>query len=307
MLCKTAVARRVLLHAWTGGAQMGCADLYLIDAKAHFGAAVDACLLVCDFQPSTTIRECSIHSEIKESRTGEFGLRDSRLVADLSAYERRQSLKGQSDRFRWRSGIKHDCAEIVELQKEGQAYRNGLGECVELEEEYLYPMLKSSDLANGPIGSPRRWMLVTQTSTGQDTAGIQARAPRTWEYLNRHIERFRRRASAIYKRRPEFSIFGVGNYSFMPWKVAVSAFHKNLEFKVIGPAHGKPVVFDDTCYFLACKCREEAEHLHRLVSSEAAREFYNSLIFWDAKRPVTIDILSQLRLEALEHGLPFLN
>ena len=49
MLCKTAVARKCLFHAWKHDFQLGVAALYGIDAARDFGASVAACLLVCDF------------------------------------------------------------------------------------------------------------------------------------------------------------------------------------------------------------------------------------------------------------------
>ena len=66
---------------------------------------------------------------------------------------------------------------------------------------------------------------------------------------------------------------------------------------------GKPVVFDDTCYFLACRSQAEAECLAQLLNSRPASEFYNSLVFWDAKRPITIEILRQLNLAAVAREL----
>jgi hypothetical protein len=224
-------------------------------------------------------------------------------VADLSAYERWKFLSGPQELHQWRSGIKHDCAEVMELRKEGQAYRNGLGEAVEIEPHCLYPMLKSSQLAKGSPSGPDRWMLVPQRFIGEDTASIRDAAPKTWEYLQRHAVRLDRRLSSIYKGRPQFSIFGVGEYSFARWKVATSAFYKKLEFRVVGPMAGKPVVFDDTCYFLGCQSQAEAECLAQLLNSRPASEFYNSLVFWDAKRPLTVEILRQLNLAAVAREL----
>jgi len=304
MLCKTTVARKVLRYAWKHSTQFSRADIYLIDAMDNFGAAVDACLLVCDFLPDSRATECFVHRSLQdEVLASTFGFRDDRLVADVSAYERWKFLSGRPELYRWRSGIKHDCGEVMELRKEGQFYRNGLGELVDLEEDYLYPMLKSSQLANGPPSVSDRRMLVTQRFIGEDTTCIRDIAPKTWEYLRGHTHKFDRRASSIYKGRPSFSIFGVGEYSFAPWKVATSAFYKKLEFKVIAPSADKPVILDDTCCFLPCRTREEAECLAQLLNSTAAREFYNSLIFWDAKRPVTVEVLRQLNLIALANEL----
>jgi hypothetical protein len=63
--------------------------------------------------------------------------------------------------------------------------------------------------------------------------------------------------------------------------------------------HGKPVVFDDTCYFLACKDQKEAYALAKVLNSPPAKEFYNSLIFWDGKRPLTAEILNSLDVDAV--------
>ena len=300
MLCKTAVGRKVLFEAWKRAMQISLSDIFLIDAAQYFGAAVDACLLVVNFSPSIRTTECSVYRSLQDDASSStFGLRDGRLVSDISAYERWEFLSGQDER-KWRSGIKHDCAELMELRSVGGGfYANGLGQRVELEEKYLYPMLKGSQLANrGPILLDR-WMLVPQRSIGDDTSVIKDLAPKTWQYLQAHERRLERRASSIYKGRPKFSVFGVGEYSFAPWKVAISAFYKKLDFKVVASVDGKPVVFDDTCYFLPCQSQEEAECLARLLKSAPAREFYNALIFWDAKRPITNDVLRQLDLFAV--------
>ncbi len=54
---------------------------------------------------------------------------------------------------------------------------------------------------------------------GESPQTLRASAPRAWAYLERHGARLARRRSSIYKGRPPFSIFGIGDYSFQPWKV----------------------------------------------------------------------------------------
>ena len=56
---------------------------------------------------------------------------------------------------------------------------------------------------------------------------------------------------------------------------------------------------DDTCYFLPCTNRDEAVLFADLLNSKAAHEFLHAFIFWDAKRPITADILKRLDLIAL--------
>jgi len=112
-----------------------------------------------------------------------------------------------------------------------------------------------------------------------------------------------RRGSSIYKGRPPFSIFGIGPYSFAPWKVAISGFYKRLNFQQVGPLQGRPVVFDDTCYFLACSSEEESRRVVELLNSNVARDFYRAFVFWDAKRPITAELLQRLSLPGLARAL----
>jgi hypothetical protein len=186
----------------------------------------------------------------------------------------------------------------MELTTTPQGYQNGLGERIALEDTLLFPMLKSSDIGNGRI-HPRGAMVVTQQRVGQDTGSIRTTAPETWTYLTRHAALLDRRGSTIYKNKPAFSVFGVGPYSFTPWKVAISGFYKKLRFVKIGPVNGRPVVFDDTIYFLPCGSDEEACFIAALLGSAPAQEFLQSMIHWDEKRPITADILKRLSLRKL--------
>ena len=163
--------------------------------------------------------------------------------------------------------------------------------------------LKSSDIANGFDRQPARWMLVPQRIVGEDTHQIRRLAPKTWQYLQRHAQLLDRRASSVYRNRPRFSVFGVGEYSFALWKVAISGFYKKLDFRVVGPHEGKPVVLDDTCYFIACKTKKEAFFIAQLLNSHVAKDFFCAFLFWDEKRPITVGLLKRLDLLALAREL----
>jgi hypothetical protein len=303
LLCKTAVARKVLTRAWKHELHLDCSAIYEVNALAHFGAAVDACLLICTFSPHKTNFDCAVFSDLAATiPNSAFGYRSHKLIADINLYDHWKHLEG-AEIYKWRSGIKHDCSPVLELDKDGQYCINGLGERVELEETYLFPMLKSSDVANNKVANPTRRMLVTQHHVGEKTDAIRTIAPRTFGYLQRHASLLDRRASSIYKNRPAFSIFGVGEYSFSPWKVAISGFYKRLVFTTVGPSANKPVVLDDTSYFIPCRTEEEAHFVAALLNSRPAQEFYRAFVFWDAKRPITVDLLRRLDLLALAREL----
>ncbi len=297
MLCKTAVARKLVNHAWKHSYALSDAAIYPIDAMADFGAAVEACLLVCDFAPAAECRECSIFSGLlTNQRVSTMGYRCGSLIASVDLFEKTKHLRGTGG-FKWRSGIKHDCSAVMELVRDGCSFRNGIGEIVDIEPTYLYPMLKTSEVANGLL--PRRWMLVTQHATGEKTRAIEHCAPKTWRYLEQHAHLLDARGSSIYKERPRYSVFGVGPYAFAEWKIAISGFYKRLTFRTIGPFEDKPIVLDDATYLLACENQEQAERGTRLLHSEAAQEFLSAYVFWDSKRPITTSILNMLDMDAL--------
>jgi hypothetical protein len=299
MLCKTAVARRVVERAAATEACFSCRGTWAIDARARFGAAVAACVFVFDSDSAGSDADCRVFTSL-DARAPDhvFGSRDGVLVADMDAYERWRGLAAE-DRLRWRSGIKHDCARVFELVKASDGWRNGLGEIVDVEDELLHPLIKGTDLARDRVGEPERALVVTQRHPGDDTSDIAGRAPRTWAYLDRHRALLAARRSSIYRGRPEFAIFGVGPYSFAPWKVAVSGLHADPAFRVVGQREGRPFVLDDTCMSLAFEREGEARAVRALLESHPARELLRSLTFRDAKRPVTRAVLERIHLGRL--------
>lgn len=300
VLCKTAVARKILLYIWKGkNTPLHSARMYRIDALSHFGAAVDACFFVLEVKPEGCASSCDIFDSLDAAIPSQtISFLDGQIISRVADFKRCRDLLGSEERYVWRSGVKHDCAKVMELTATARGFRNGLEETVDLEDEFLFPLLKSSDVANGRIQS-RLAMLVTQRIVGEDTGGIRVKAPKTWEYLNRHMGLLNKRGSVIYKNKPAFSVFGVGPYTFAPWKVAISGFYKSLRFVTIGPVRGKPVVFDDTIYFLPCWSEDEARFIERLLLSDRAQAFFQSMIHWDEKRPVTVEILKRLSIRKL--------
>ncbi|HSO35319.1 MAG TPA: hypothetical protein VLT33_22475, partial [Labilithrix sp.] len=230
-----------------------------------------------------------------------LGLVDGALVADARAYARTRHLAGVCVP-EWRSGLKHDCARIMELTRRGETWVNGLGETVDVEPALIYPLLKSSDVANGRAAAARA-VIVPQRALGEDTAPLRRSAPRAFRYLSRHRALLEGRKSSIYIGQPPFAIFGVGPYSFAPWKVAISGLYKRSAFTLVGPHQGRPVILDDTCYFLAFGSARAARRAAAALGSELARDFLAARIFWDNKRPITKAILQALDLRALERAV----
>lgn len=302
MLCKTATARKVLKYAWNNHLPINQPSLHIIDAKTHFQVAVDACLLVVHTGVPDGSATAGVYRDISfHTRISTMGIYGKEMVSDMEEFEQLRDIDGESH-YKWRSGVKHDAARVMEFVRHGTRLSNMAGEKADIEDAYLFPMLKSSDLANGAV-APKRFVLLTQRHPSDGTAGIQADAPSTWQYLLSHGAVLDARRSSIYRKRSRFAVFGVGDYTFSPWKVAISGLYKTLKFRTVGSVDGKPIVLDDTCCFIPCQTEQECEYICNLLNSDLCQRFLRSLVFRDAKRPVTIDILNRIDISRIAEKL----
>jgi len=298
MLCKTATARKLLRYAWQNDGRIHEASLYRIDAAEHFEASVGACLLLARTGAAGP-READVYESLATPRpASRIGLAGQDLVADIRTYRKLQHLEGLCS-FQWRSGVKHDCVSVMELKPVGEGVvENKMGERIMLEPDCLYPLLKCSDIANGRT-TPERLVLVTQQNVGDDTSGLARSSPRTWNYLQSHSGKLNARKSSIYKSGASFALFGIGDYAFAPWKVAVSGLHRTARFQVVGPFQNRPVFLDDTCYFLPFENHRQAQLIADILNSPPCQQFIQALLFNDIKRPITVELLQRLNLNVI--------
>src|SRR5205814_7672095 len=110
--------------------------------------------------------EAAVHENLQARQCSTtIGLAGRDLVADIKAYRRLKHLEGLCP-YQWRSGIKHDCASVMELRlNPNGTFSNKLGETVSLEPHYVYPRLQCTDLSKG-IAQATRMVPGTQTGVG---------------------------------------------------------------------------------------------------------------------------------------------
>ena len=303
-LCKAIVARRVMEQvARTRWEVEG--TVRTIDAMEHFGAAVDAVAMTLTSTPARGSRELvrwPFYLAVDASEPASFlGVVDGCSSPDVDAYLRTRHLVGKSEP-EWRSGLKHDCSAVMELKSDSDVVATRDGAVLDIEDEFLFPFLKGSDVAN-ERWPPSRSVIVPQRRLGEDTRHIQHCAPKTWAYLEQNGEALDARKSSIYRGQPRFAVFGIGDYTFAPWKVAIAGLYKRLTFMVIPPWKGRPVVFDDTTYFLSYDTERAARAAFDALTSEEATTFFNARIFWDDKRPINKRVLQSLDLSLLQESL----
>lgn len=302
VLCKTIVARNLLKLQEKEKISISNMKIYEIDAKKIFNVSCDACLFVFDID--INIKEDFIrvfHFENPQNEIKKIGwIRQKKFVSNIESYKILERIDGKCE-LEWRQGVKHDCSKVMELESiEEDKYINGFKEVIKLENENIFSLLKSSDIKKDIILTTRKKVIITQKEIGEETKKLKISSPNLWKYLQDKRENFNQRKSVIYKNKPEFSIFGIGEYSFSPYKIAVSGMYKKINFSLILPdEQNKPILLDDTCYFINFYDFKEAVIIWGLLKSEYVTKFLESIVFLDAKRPYTKDILMRISLTEL--------
>lgn len=273
-----------------------------IDSKKEFNVSVEASLFYCQLNktPEFVCNEFSFYNHPKLAN--KFGWVHDKFVSDIERYQHNNDIDGLSP-FEWRQGIKHDCSSIMEFDSVNGHFVNGLQQEVYLEADLVFGMLKSSDLKQTVIDKTRKFTIITQKKVGQDTSFIKKDFPKTYNYLHNHKAQFDSRKSSIYHNKPAFSIFGIGDYSFAPYKISISGLYKNYSFNLVLPQSGKPIMLDDTCYLLGFNKLEFAAYTLVLLNSIKTKEFLQAITFPDAKRTFTKDIL--MRIDILKLAMQF--
>jgi len=310
LLVKNSVIKNIVFDQTKNKYNIASIEKHCIDSKKEFNVSVEASLFYCelnskpefdceefDFYSINQLRTTKRSQRLEERKKLRFGWLNDKFVSNIDTYIHTKEIDGECP-FVWRQGLKHDCSSIMELDKVNEHYVNGLNEEVRLEDDLVYGLLKSSDLKNTVISQTRKFTIVTQRKVGQETKYIKYDYPKTYQYLIEHQEKFNARKSSIYNNKPQFSIFGIGDYSFRPYKVAISGLYKTFHFTLILPQADKPVMLDDTCYLIGFDKIEFAIYALILLNSDTTMQFLQSVTFADAKRTFTKDVL--MRIDLLE-------
>lgn len=296
MLCKTSVARNVLLELDRNDTCVDSVKMYNFNSLKAFGISAPACMLYIKMSTSKNrCRQCEV-----------FDIETPHLLCRIISFQNGRlcnsndgvlDLEGESV-IEWRQGVKHDCARVMELEKiDDHCYKNKNKEEVQLEDSLVFPLMKSSSFKKPVINSNfTKYVIVTQKKSRRETAYIEKIAPKTWKYLSDRREAFDSRKSSIYNGAPKFSMFGVGDYSYAEYKVGISGFYKKPLFVLLYNKNEieQPIMVDDTSYFLSFDNYSDAYTCMLLLNSERVQDFLLSISFQDAKRPYTKRVLQRL-------------
>ncbi len=303
-LVKNSVVKNILLEQNKIKYRISNIRQFDIDTKKEFNVSVNACLFLCSLnkEPKYSIDE---HDFYTAKLIRKYGWINNKFVADIELYLKTNNIDGEFP-FMWRQGVKHDASKIMELDKLNEHFVNNNKETVLIEKDLVFCLLKSSDLKGNTIETSRKYIIITQKKAGQETKYIKEKYPKTYNYLLNNIEYFNKRKSSIYKGKPLFSIFGIGDYSFKSYKVAISGMYKATKFSLVKTNGNKPIMLDDTCYFVGFDTLIEAEITRFLLNKDITQNFIKSIAFKDAKRMITKDLLMRIDLNTIVKNTRFI-
>ena len=302
MLCKTSVARNVFKELKRNSVFFSSCNVLEFDATKIFNINASACLFVIKLSKERISPDvCDVYDfDNPETIKSQFGYSGDRFYSKLETET--ENFDG-SCCFEWRQGVKHDCSKIMELTEHDGTLQNGQNENVDIESELVFPLIKSSMFHSPIIHSFSKFVIVTQRKVREETKYIEYKAPKTWKYLNENIECFQNRKSSIYQGSPQFSMFGIGDYSYSQYKVGVSGFYKRPMFSVLYSEDNKPVMTDDTSYFICFNSFDMAYIAMLLLNSKQVQNFLLSIAFQDAKRPFTKKVLERIDFNKITESL----
>lgn len=302
MLCKTSVARNVFKELKRNYINFLSCHMLEFDAAKVFGINASACVLVIQLSEKEVSSDvCNVYDfEKPETVKSQFGYADGQFYSNLDAET--ENFDGHCC-FEWRQGVKHDCSKVMELTMRNGTLQNGQKEIVQIEDDIVFPLIKSSMFKAPIIHSFSKYVIVTQKKAREETGHLEKELPKTWEYLCDNIELFKNRKSSIYRGAPLFSMFGVGDYSYSRFKVGVSGFYKQPLFSVLYSDDEKPVMTDDTSYFICFDSYDMAYVAMLLLNSEKVQGFLTSIAFLDAKRPYTKKVLERVDFSKIVESL----
>lgn len=304
MLCKTSVARNIFQELKRQYINAYSYDVFEFDAKKIFDISASACLMVIRFEKDSKLSDvCNVYDlDDLEHLKYTFGYRNQQFYSNLKTYI--DNFEGESC-FEWRQGVKHDCSKIMELSCINGKFINGFKETVDIEDDLVFPLVKSSMFKRPVLKEFSKFVIVTQKKIKQETAYIKMSFPLTWKYLYRYKDKFENRKSSIYKGAPPFSMFGIGDYSYSRYKVGISGFYKEPLFSILYSSTGKPVMTDDTAYFICLPTYDTAYVAMLYLNSQQVIEFLKSIAFLDAKRPYTKKVLARLDFQKIVAQISF--
>ena len=175
-----------------------------------------------------------------------------------------------------------------------------------LESRHIYPLVRGRDVSRWHAEGDRHILMVQdpERRRGIERETLQEQAPQTLAYLERFGGFLRERS--LFRRyfmrkgkpiAPWWSMFGVGEYTLLPWKVVwAGQVATHLDCAVVGPDGDQLALPDQTAYYVGLETRPQADFLCGLLNSAPLRLLYRSFLY----KHVSLSFIEALDLPAFD-------
>jgi len=142
----------------------------------------------------------------------------------------------------------------------------------EIEPDLIYPLIKPRNIKRWKVVGYDYVILPQRTYGENNEAELKNKYPRTYTYLSMFRRELLQRTSRWFKNRPFYTVFGLGEYTFKPYKVVWSAIGYPPEFAVSSIVEdvflGKKVLIpDNTIGSIPVDSEDETHFLCALLNS----------------------------------------
>lgn len=165
--------------------------------------------------------------------------------------------------------------DVLLFTKEGNQFRNAIGDLIELEEELIYPLIDKS-IFRASKSIQRYALIVHNKLDGRPLSAKQLSSfPKTMEFLNRRRAELESRKGLMLKGHIQrglwWSLLGVGRYSFSEWKVVWEALGKSAFKPVV--VHGRWQGNQALHAYCPCNTRIDADRLVSALSDPSVESY----------------------------------
>lgn len=151
----------------------------------------------------------------------------------------------------------------------------------QIEKDLVYPLLKPKNIKKWKI-TGYLYAVLPQKKNGEDNESeLRREYPDTYKYLHRFEADLLKRSSRWFKTEgiPFYSIFGIGEYSFKPYKVVWCCMSYLPNFVVVSTVNdkwlGKKLVMpDNTIGYFSCDTENEAHYICAIMNSAIISKYF---------------------------------
>lgn len=170
----------------------------------------------------------------------------------------------------------------------------------DLEPNYIYPLVKPDNAKRWKIDG-YHYMLLPQKKDGENNESLlRIKFSKTYSYLSRFKKELLSRKSKWFKGegKPFYSIFGIGKYTFKPYKVVWCCMSYKPDFSVVSKVKDKfigkkELIPDNTIGNISFDSKEEAHFVCSVLNSEKSQLLF-SMRSSKSKWGISIDMVKKI-------------